>query len=87
MASSVESVQAGVQVSTTIDESVTVAVVDPIATAKDTDPLTLDPPVADAVDFDALEALYDHSTEPWIVEFTVDDLTVTVESTGQVTVA
>ena len=61
-----------------------------IAAHEGTDPMTLDPPLHEAVDVDALEALFspnDGTDFAGTVSFAYCGYTVTVEHTGEISVA
>ena len=62
-----------------------------IAAHEETDPMTLDPPLHEAVDIDALEALFhspnDRTDFAGTVSFEYCGYTVTVEHTGETSVA
>ncbi len=72
------------------EKDITASIVEAIAAAKATEPTAIDIQLADHVDLDALQTLYNHSstneTSTWTVQFTVDTLQVTVTSNGKVVV-
>lgn len=72
-------------------DDLVVAVAEAVAAAEDIDPTALDAPLAEHVDFDALDSLYTSASErpetTWTVEFPVDGRTVTVRSDGDITVS
>ncbi|MHC3436696.1 HalOD1 output domain-containing protein [Natrialbaceae archaeon A-gly3] len=73
------------------DEPLDVRIACRIAAHEETDPMTLDPPLHEAVDVDALEALlqspHDGIDFAGTVSFEYCGYTVTVEHTGAVSVA
>lgn len=76
---------------TTQPETVTEAIVDAIADAEGVSPLDLEPPLAAAVDPDALEGLVESmgrspGDEPGHVQFIYSGYTVTVAGGGDVAV-
>lgn len=60
-------------------------VIEALATADNSDPLSMSPPLYDAVDPDALDLLLD-TDAPVEVEFEYDEYTVVADSEGRVTV-
>lgn len=91
MASSSTTRSSAAQTTISPDETITVSIVEAIAAAKATDPTAVDVQLSNHVDLDALEALYTHSSaneaSTWKVQFSLDELQVTVRSDGQITVA
>ena len=59
-----------------------------IAGAEGVDPIECDLELYDAVDLEALDALFEHRSpdDHWRFEFSVDEYVVTVEGNGDVTV-
>ncbi|MFD1515260.1 HalOD1 output domain-containing protein [Halomarina rubra] len=63
------------------------AVVEAVAETKGVDPLSLEPPLYDVLDPEALDSLYSSPTRtetPLRVSFSYADCTVTVDSDGQI---
>jgi len=67
------------------NEQISIDVIEAIADATGTDPLTMDPPLYEVVDTDALDALYERGAVA-TVEFEYDGHSVTVDGDGTVTV-
>ena len=77
------------QFSPSIDESITERVVDKLAEHNDVDPTALEPPLHDAIDTDALNALFattKRGPRSGRVSFTYRGRTVTVEADDSVSV-
>ena len=66
-------------------DRITAEVIEAIADATGTDPLTMTPPLYEVVDTDALDTLYDHGCVT-SVEFDYDGHTVVVDGDRTVTV-
>lgn len=66
------------------------AVVEAVAAEKGVDPLSLEPPLYDVLDPEALDSLYESPTTrqetPLRISFTYADCTVTVQNDGRITV-
>ena len=73
------------------DASVSVSVVEAIASVEGVEPGSVDFHLDDYVDADALDSLVRHATTRpdagWTVEFAVDEYVVTVGSDGRITVS
>lgn len=70
-------------------ETISTAIVEALADAADEDPTEFDFQVYDAVDFDALDALYRHAQRTggsWELEFAVGEFEVVARSDGRVSV-
>ncbi|WP_415379600.1 HalOD1 output domain-containing protein [Halosimplex sp. TS25] len=66
-------------------DQVSLEVIEAIATVTGTDPLTMDPPLYDVVDTDALDSLYENGAVA-SVEFEYDGHTVVVDEERTVTI-
>ncbi|QLH76502.1 hypothetical protein HZS55_03910 [Halosimplex rubrum] len=67
------------------DEQISIDVIETIADVTGTDPLTMEPPLYEVVDTDALDALYESGATA-TVEFEYDGHSVVVDGDGTVTV-
>lgn len=68
---------------------VTMAVVETVAAYRDVDPSSLEPPLHDVIDTDALETLFGptrRGSRSAIVTFEYDDMEITVDAHGTVDV-
>lgn len=71
------------------EEPLSTVVVEALAAATGEDPTSIDFHLYDAVDFEALDALYRHAQESggtWQMEFTVEGFDVVAHSDGRVSV-
>ncbi|WP_459193527.1 HalOD1 output domain-containing protein [Halosimplex sp. J119] len=74
----------GIAVHDTSDQ-VSLDVIETLASVTDTDPLTMEPPLYDVVDTDALDSLYESGAEA-SVEFEYNGHTVAIDADRTVTV-
>lgn len=81
-----DSDEAPVEYQATGDERLSEAVISAVATAEDSDPMALDPPLYDAIDPDALDALFQSPRVAGRMAFRYHGRTVTVHANRRVVV-
>ena len=67
-------------------DSLNATIITAIAEAEGVDPMDLEYSIYEYIDLDAVEALLEGARGPTLLEFSVDDHTVTAHSNGTITV-